>query len=341
MKEILKKLCTETGISGRESEMKNIIKNIISELVGGIAEIINMPNGNIIAVMGNKNSDYNIMIDAHIDRIGLVVTYIDGNGFIKADPVGGIDLRTLPSSAVIINGKEKINGVICTMPPHIDKGEGELSSDKIWIDTGLSADEVKKAVNIGDDILVISSYRELLNNKAAVSALDNRAGCAALIRCMELIKDKTLDCKVSFVFSVQEETNESGAKTAAFMLNPNEAVIVDVGFASQDGVPSEKSGKIGCGSIISIAPVLSKKVTKQLINIAEEIKIDVDFEVDGGNTGTNADGVAVTKNGIPCGVLSIPEKNMHSQTEMVSLDDIEKTSKILSEYLIRGGIKNA
>ena len=291
--------------------------------------------------MGDNNSKKHIMLDAHVDRIGLVVTYINENGFIKAEPVGGIDLRTLQSSAVKVLGKENILGVICTMPPHLSKNDDELSKDKIWIDTGLSADEVKNLVSLGDKIIVCSEFRELLNNQVAVSALDNRAGCAVLVKCAELLKDKNLPCRLSLVFSVQEEISELGAGISAYSLEPDEAIVVDVGFAKQDGVPDEKSGKIGCGAIISISPVLSKKVTDKIKDIAKRLDMECDYEVCGGSTGTNADKISVSRGGIMTGCISIPEKNMHTQVEVVSLDDMEKIAELLAVYVQEGGAENA
>jgi len=337
MKEILKKLCIDKGVSGSENEMLDVIK----ELVGDFAEVSADGMGDILVTMGDNNSKKHIMLDAHIDRIGLVVTYINENGFIKAEPVGGIDLRTLQSSAVKVLGKENILGVICTMPPHLSKNDDELSKDKIWIDTGLSADEVKKLVSLGDKIIVCSEFRELLNNQVAVSALDNRAGCAVLVKCAELLKDKNLPCRLSLVFSVQEETSELGAGISAYSLEPNEAVVVDVGFAKQDGVPDEKSGKIGCGAIISISPVLSKKVTDKIKDIAKRLDMECDYEVCGGATGTNADKISSSRGGIMTGCISIPEKNMHTQVEVVSLDDMEKIAELLSIYVQEGGACNA
>ncbi len=337
MKEILKKLCIDKGVSGSETEMLDVIK----ELVGDFAEVSADGMGDILVTMGDKNAKKHIMLDAHVDRIGLVVTYINENGFIKAEPVGGIDLRTLQSSAVKVLAKENILGVICTMPPHLSKNDDELSKDKIWIDTGLSADEVKKLVSLGDKIIVCSEFRELLNNQVAVSALDNRAGCAVLVKCAELLKDKNLPCRLSLVFSVQEETSELGAGISAYSLEPNEAVVVDVGFAKQDGVSDEKSGKIGCGAIISISPVLSKKVTDKIKDIAKRLDMECDYEVCGGATGTNADKVSSSRGGIMTGCISIPEKNMHTQVEVVSLDDMEKIAELLSIYVQEGGACNA
>ena len=306
MKEILKELCIDKGVSGSENEMLDVIK----ELVGDFAEVSVDGMGDILVTMGDKNAKKHIMLDAHMDRIGLIVTYINENGFIKAEPVGGIDLRTLQSSAVKVLGKETILGVICTMPPHLSKNDDELSKDKIWIDTGLSADEVKNLVSLGDKIIVCSEFRELLNNQVAVSALDNRAGCAVLVKCAELLKNKDIPCRLSLVFSVQEETSELGAG-------------------------------ICCGAIISISPVLSKKVTDKIKAIAKRLEMECDYEVCGGSTGTNADKISSSRGGIMTGCISIPEKNMHTQVEVVSLEDMEKIAELLAVYVQEGGAVNA
>lgn len=336
VKEILRSLCAEKGVSGREEEMYKTA----AYLVGGIADRITcLPTGTVIASVGSDDAKRHIMLDAHLDRIGLVVTYINDDGFLKAEPVGGIDMRALSGAAVTIrvkNHDEALTGVICTLPPHLVKDEKGLTRDMIWIDTGLPAERVHELVSIGDEVIVKSSFRELLNNTVAVSALDNRAGCAVIIRCAQLLSGKLENTRLSLVFSSQEETNESGAKTAAFILEPDEAIIVDVGFASQEGVPSDKSGALGKGPIISIAPTLSRRMTDGLISAAKKLGLTYDFEVDGGSTGTNADGIAVTRGGIPCAVISVPEKNMHTQTETVSLDDIESTARVIAEYISGG-----
>lgn len=337
MKEILKKLCVDKGVSGNERQMFDVIQ----ELVGDFAKVSIDHMGDILVSMGNLKAEKHIMLDAHMDRIGLVVTYINDEGFIKAEPVGGIDLRTLQSSAVKILGKEDILGVVCTMPPHLSKGDDELSKDKIWIDTGLPVDRVKKMVSLGDSIIVCSEFRELLNHQVAVSALDNRAGCAVLVKCAELLKNKELPCRLSLVFSVQEETSELGAGISAYALAPDEAIVVDVGFAKQSGVPDEKSGKIGCGAIISISPVLSRKVTDKIKGIAKRLEMECDYEVCGGSMGTNADKISVSKYGVMTGCISIPEKNMHTQVEIVSLDDMEKIAELLAIYVQEGGCDNA
>ena len=335
MKEILKKLCTDKGVSGSETEMLSTVR----ELIGDFTVISADASGNIIAATGSGQK--HIMLDAHMDRIGLVITYIDENGFLKAEPVGGIDLRSLPGAAVRILGREGLLGMICTVPPHLEKESGELSRDKIWIDTGLPAKKVKELVSLGDKAVLCSSFKELLGDRVAVSALDDRSGCAVLIRCAQLLRDKELPCRVSFVFSSQEETGELGAGTSAFTLAPDEAVAVDVGFAAQEGVPPEKSGKLGCGAIISISPVLSRAVTDKLIEISKRLSMDIDYEVCGGSTGTNADRIAASRGGVRTGCISIPSKNMHTPAEIVALGDMEKLAELLAIYISEGGAANA
>ncbi len=335
-KKILQKLCTDCGVSGREGEMLDIIRELSEKYAYDVRQL---PTGTIVASVGDKNAKHHVMLDAHIDRIGLVVTYINEDGFLKAEPVGGMDLRALAGTAVTVQGREEVTGIICTLPPHLIKKEEGMTRDKIWIDTGLAPEKVSELIGIGDTAIVKSSFRELLGDKVAVSGLDNRAGCAVILKCTQIVSSKLKNTRLSLVFSSQEETNESGASTAAFLLEPDESIIVDVGFAKQEGVPASLSGAIGKGPIISIAPVLSRTVTNGLIESAKKLGSDFDYEVDGSTTGTNADGVAITKGGIPCAVISVPEKNMHTQTEIVSLEDIENTAKIIAGYLLGGASK--
>lgn len=338
MKEILSELCAVCGVSGNEYEVSEIAANMLRRYTDNVTI---EPNGNVIAQFGCSEQKH-IMFDAHIDRIGFVVTYIDENGFLKGSPCGGLDMRTLPGSSVTICGKEPITGVICTLPPHLHKDEASaVDKDEIWIDTGLSYDIVKEKISLGDTVILNSFMRSLLNNRVACGALDNRIGCAVLIRCAALLHGKELPCKVSIVLSVQEETTESGAKTCADKLYPDEAVVVDVGFAHQTGVPPEKSGALGCGGIISIAPVLSKPVTNKLIQLSKEMGLVCDYEVCGGTTGTNADAISSARGGVACGIISIPERNMHTQVEVIDLKDAENIANLLVKYIFDGGAENA
>lgn len=339
MMEILRRLSAEEGVSGEEKALLPVLR----ELLPGMP-LRALPGGSMVLSMGPKQAKRHVMVDAHIDRIGLIVTWVDPQGFLKAEPVGGVDLRSLPGSAVRVRtaAGETLLGVVCTTPPHLAKEEASLSKDAIWIDAGLSPAEAHRRISPGDMAVVTGFFRPLLSGKAAVGGADNRGGCAVLVRCAQLLSEECPeDCRVSLVFSSQEETSESGAKTAAFALEPTEAVVVDAGFGSQDGVPKEKSAPVGGGLIFSIAPVLSRELTNQLITFAEKRKVGVFYEVSGRSTGTNADAIAVSRGGVPCGVVSFPVKNMHTQAEMLSVSDLESAAWVICDYIREGGVRHA
>lgn len=335
MKEILNKLCMACGVSGNEYDVSEIAAEMLKDYT---QNVIIDNNGNVYANFGKADTPKSILLDAHIDRIGLVVTYIDDNGFLKGGSCGGLDMRTLPGSSVTVYGKEPITGVICTLPPHLQKDDSQaIDKDEIWIDTGLPCEVVREKVSLGDCVMLNSFMRPLLNDRVACGALDNRIGCAVLIRCAELLKDKELPCRLTILLSVQEETTESGAKTGIDNFFSDEAVIVDVGFAHQNGVPNEKSGALGGGSIITLAPSLSKPVTEKLIEISKEMGLACDYEVCGGTTGTNADAIASARSGVACGVISIPERNMHTQVEVIDLKDAENIAQLLAKFILGNG----
>lgn len=338
MKDLILKLCNSYGVSGTEKYAAEFVMSEMSKY----AQTSIDKNGNIIATMGKMDSLNHIMLDAHLDQIGLVVTYIDENGFIKVAPCGGVDRRVLLGSAVAILGKNKITGIICCQPPHLSNGQVDkvLGFEDIYIDTGFCKDKVCESISIGDKVVFLSKCKELLNDRISSSGLDNRAGVAALIRCAEILSKEKLNCKVSFLFSVQEEIGAMGAETGAFLLTPSQAISVDVSFANQPFVPREKAGVLGNGPMIGIAPSLSNDITNKLIKLSKDNNIPYQLEVMSGQTGTNADKISITKEGIPCGLVSIPQRNMHTAVEIVDLEDIENISKLLTIYILDGGMYN-
>lgn len=337
MKELLFRLCTAHGTPGDEGGAAEVARQALA----AYAQVETDRNGNVIAHMGDPKAAKHILFDAHIDQIGMIVTWIDDHGFLKAAPCGGVDRRVLPGSAVKICGKEEITGIICCTPPHLSQGgEDKVPSfDQLYIDTGLTGEKARELIAPGDRILFTEQPKELLHGRVSVPALDDRSGVMALVRCAELLsKEKTLPCRVTFLLSVQEETGAAGAHTAAFSLHPDEAVMVDVSFSTQPGVPREKAAQLGKGTMIGIAPTLCREVTDTLKRLAEEHQVPYQLEVMGGETGTNADAVGVTRGGVRCGLLSIPERYMHTPVEVLELEDIESTARLLALYAKKGGI---
>lgn len=330
MKDLLFSLCTARGVSGSEHGAGGAAKEYLSRY----ADVTEDQNGNLFGVLGDPGGKYHILLDAHLDQIGLIVTRIDEKGFIKAEPCGGMDRRVLQGSPFLALGKEEVSCVCGCMPPHLsDGGEDKpVPADALWFDTGLPAQQVKDLVSLGDRIVFDSSPKELLGSRVSCAALDNRAGVAVMLRCAEKLSRKALACKITIALTAQEEISGSGARTAAFAQYPNEAIVVDVSFARQSGVTAEKSGAMGKGPMIAVAPTISKDLSKALITLANEKEIPHQLEVMGAATGTNADYISSARGGVKTALVSLPLRSMHTQAEVIDLNDIESCAELLCAY---------
>ncbi|MDE7389515.1 MAG: M42 family peptidase [Lachnospiraceae bacterium] len=329
---LLSRLCTAKGVSGREEEVCCLIANELE----GIADSVAVDkNNNVTAVIGDV-SNHNIMLDAHIDEIGFVVVFIDEKGFLKVTPCGGMDCRVVQDSRFkVLTESGEITAVACCMPPHLsDGGEDKApSADCIYLDTGLPAEKVRELVRLGDTVAYDTTPCMLLNNRFTCCSTDNRASCALLIRVAQLLKEKPVTSGVTLVFTSQEETFGKGASAAAYSIYPDEAISVDVSFARQSGVAAYESGELGKGGMICISPVLSRNMTDKLIELSKAEQLPYQLEVVGGATGTNADRISITRDGIPTALVSVPQRSMHTCAEVVSIDDIESIAKLLYVYI--------
>ncbi len=337
MKELIFELCNCNGVSGDE----NNIAKLCAEKLNKFGKVTIDNNNSVIAVLGNVNAEKTIMLDAHIDQIGFIVTEIDDKGFLKVDKCGGIDYRTLLGSPVRIFGKEELTGIICCMPPHLSDGneDNAVDGDKLWIDLGLPVEIVNEKVSIGDRGTFCSNFKSLLNNRISSLALDNRAGVAAIIKVCELIHNKELPYKVVVLLSCQEETYGTGAKTKSFQYEPDECICVDVSFSNQQEITDSYSNiELGKGPMLCYSSTLNKDMSNKLKAIALNEDIPTQIEVCAGRTGTNADHISTSKRGVKSTVLSIPQRNMHTQVEIVDLKDVENTAKLIAKYIILGGV---
>lgn len=285
----------------------------------------------------NSNKAKTVLIEAHIDEVGMIVTNVDDNGFVTVAACGGIDVKTLPSSTVVIHSKEKVTGVFCTTPPHLSKSDETYESiSDLKIDTGLNK-KAKEIISVGDFVTYDVKATSLCESRISGKSLDNRAGCAALLLLAEKLSGKELPVNVVLMFSDSEELGMRGARTAAYGITADEAVAVDVSFALAPDLPTNKCGHLSKGTMIGISPILSSAVYKKLLALAKEKDIAYQTEVMGGTTGTDADVISVTKEGIPCGLLSVPLRNMHSSVEVVDINDIKATADLLEAYILDGG----
>lgn len=325
--DLLKTLTSSVAVSGAEDNIVHLLSDILKDYGTVTVDSFN----NIFCTFG---TGIHILIDAHIDEIGLLVKNISEDGFIKVDKCGGVNRRMLLGSEVTVFGDAEYRGVISTLPPHLQKSEdGKMAPEfeDVSIDVGMCKLEAEKHIHPGDKITFNRNFAELIGNQVAGSALDNRAGVAAVLLAAERLRN--MNAKVTFMFSAQEEVGLRGAKIGAYHNDIDEAIVVDVSFAYTPFCKHTDCGDIGKGPMIGISPFLDRGMSDRLIGIAEREGIPYQTEVMSGATGTNADVITVTKSGIKAALLSIPEKYMHSTVEVVDITDIENVADLIVAYV--------
>lgn len=331
LKNVIFDLSSADGMSGEEScaaqYALKYLKNYTDDCF--------IKNGNVIGNFGNrKNGTPHILIDAHIDQVGLIVTNIYESGFIGFSNVGGIDRRLLPAQQVCIHGKKKLAGVVCSTPPHLSGSDNKINKiEDFYIDTGMSFEAVSNIVEPGDRITFASMPKELLNDRITGPALDDRSGVASILYALELLRNQKYECSFSVTFSAQEELGERGAKIAAFDIDPDIALAVDVSFAYCLGDREYECGKMGQGPMIGISPSLSREISDKLIEISKNENIPYQLEVMNGLTSTNADQFSVNRTGCKACTVSIPLKYMHTPSEIIQIDDVENTGRLIAAYI--------
>lgn len=333
----LKDLCFElsevSGTSGNEKSAASVAFEKLSKYMITKSDRL----GNVIGTTGNGKT--HILLDAHLDQIGLIVRGIDEKGFLLIDKIGGADLRVLTGAEVIVHGKKDLFGVVCSVPPHLAKDEDskKLNIRQMAVDIGFSKDDAEKLVTVGDRISLRNNQYNLLGDNVSSGAFDNRCSIAAIIYALELVKNKIPEITLSVIFSTMEETGGSGAKTAAFSLMPDYSIVVDVGFGDDPYTDKKDTVFLGKGPSIGIAPVLDSSMIDELVGIAEESSIPYQHDVMGRTTGTNADSISVTGAGVKTALLSIPLRYMHTANEIINIKDIEYTGKLIAAYLLKKG----
>ena len=189
-------LCAEHGTSGCEGDVFKVAKKEL----GFCKEVCENELGGVVGIFGDLSSKRRILLDAHIDQIGMIVTDIDENGFLHVTNVGGVDRRTLPGSPVTVFGTETVTGIGCTLPPHLAKGDDKIKPvAEQCIDLGLPKEEVEKLVAVGDRAALTRPLKKLMGNRITGTALDDRAGCACVIRAAQLANEQNPDCCVGAV----------------------------------------------------------------------------------------------------------------------------------------------
>lgn len=334
MKEDLKQLCLADGAAG----MQGVVKTAIAMLQDLTDEVFADAMGNVLALRYSKTPNAaTIMLEAHLDEIGFLVTHIDEKGFVYVAGSGGVDGRVLTAQEVVVHGDNDYIGVFCSTPPHLSGKDGALPElGKRGIDVGLTGEEAKARIPLGSRVTFVSHFCELTDGVVCSKALDDRAGMAAILHCLRQLDD-TCPMNVAVAFCVQEELGCRGSDPAARRLQPDCAIVTDVSFALTPDADPNKCGKLGKGVMIGISPILDSGMSDCLLDLAKAKEIPYQYEIMGGGTGTDADHISGCLYGIPTALLSIPQKYMHTPIEVVDLRDVEAVGDLMAAYIRKGG----
>ncbi len=331
--ELLSKICTVPGAPGFEQRVREMVINEVRDLVDDL-EIDNM--GNVYAIKRGKASK-KVMIGAHMDEIGFIVTHIDDNGFIRFHTLGGFDPKTLTAQRVLIHGKKDIVGVMASKPIHVMSPEERNKVAKIkdyFIDTGLSADEVKEIVSVGDSITREREFIEM-GNCVNGKSLDNRLAVFILIETLRNLKDKEVPYDIYGVFTVQEEVGIRGANVSSMRIKPDFGFGLDttIAFDLPGASAHEKITKLGEGTAIKImdaSTICDYRMVAFMKKTAENHNIKWQPEILTAG-GTDTAGIQrMTEGGSIAGAVSIPTRHLHQVIEMAHKEDIKGSIDLLT-----------
>lgn len=335
VKSHLKKLVEAHGPSGYETAVRLILTEEWRDLtdeqsVDGLGSLIAVKKATQTADAPARK----IMLAAHMDEIGMLVRDIV-DGFIYLTRISGVDNRVMLSQTVMVHGRKgsTFPGIVAAVPPHLlteAQRQKYPTWDELIVDIGLPADEVEKWVRIGDPVTVDVPMLELMGNKVAAKAMDDRSCIAIITACLHELRRMHHSWDVYAVGTVQEETGLFGASTSAELINPDIAIALDVGFAKQPGVDGDD---MGGGPVLAIGPNLHPKLTEKLRETAKRYDIKIQDEALAGHTGTDAWAIQIARNGIPTALFSLPLRNMHSPVETADIRDIERTGRLLALFI--------
>ncbi len=332
MKDALERLCVQTAPSGFEGPAARTAVELLRPLMD---EVSIDRSGSVIGVRRCGKPDAGrLLLDAHLDEIGLIVTGIE-DGFLRFSTIGGVDPRMLPDRELTVLTQPPIFGVVACLPPHVQK-EGDsnraIPIPELMVDIGMTQEQAKQAVPIGTPMVFRGGCSPLGERQMCGKSMDDRSCFVTLLRAAELLKDETLDVDLYIVGSVSEEFSGVGAKTSAFAIEPDWCVAVDVTHGRTPDGPGERTFALGGGPAIGVGPNMTGWMTRRMIAKARALGLDFQQEVMGGHTGTNGWYLQISREGVATSVVSLPLKYMHSPVEVLDLEDMEHVAQLLAAF---------
>ncbi|MDR0916825.1 MAG: M20/M25/M40 family metallo-hydrolase [Oscillospiraceae bacterium] len=333
--DILQRLSATDAPSGFEQPVAELAAELLRPYC---AEVTVDPLGSVIARRPcGREGAKRVLLDAHIDEIGFVITGEDA-GFLRFSNIGGVDPRVLPASTLKILTEPPIFGVVDVMPPHV-LAAGE--SDKAQKIEDLRLDVGGVSVPVGTPAVFAVPSTSIGEHFFMGKALDDRACFAAIVAALDKLGDTPLDFDVYVLASTQEEVGTRGAQPAAYAINPDFAIVADVTFGDQPDLKPHETAKLGSGASIDLCPNADRAFSKKIIAIAEKIGKPLQIFANGeGQSGTNAAEIQLARDGVVTALLGLPLRYMHTPSETLDLRDVDALAEIIAETL-KGGVINA
>jgi endoglucanase len=334
--DFLKKLLSTPSPSGYESQIQAVVREYAASFADEVSTDV---HGNVIACK-NPEAPLRLMFAGHCDQIGLLVTQIDDSGFIYTQPIGGWDPIQLVGQRMTIWAEAgSIPAVIARKPIHLlreDERKQVPKQEDLWLDIGASnKEEAASLIRIGDPVTLELGYQEMRNNLANAPGMDNRTGLWVVMEALRRAAAKDLRCGIYAVSTVQEEIGLRGARTSAFSVDPQVAIAVDVTHATDcPTIDKRQQGEValGKGPVIYRGPNMNPVVTKRLLDLCAEHELPYQLAAIGRATPNDTNTIQVSRSGVATGLVSIPNRYMHSAVETISLDDIDRSADLLAAF---------
>ncbi len=330
----LKSLISAPGLSGYEGPIRMLIEAAWQPLTDELSV------SRLGSLHGLKRGTApqprpSILLAAHMDAIGLMVTGVEGE-FLRVTEIGGVDPRVLPGQSVMVYALENLPGVVVQPPARLlptEAQSGPVPLKYLLVDTGLRAEDLQRLVRPGDIISFAQPPVEMSGENLFGHSLDNRASVAAITLFLQELQGKKHAWDVWAVATAQEEETMGGAATSAFQIQPDLAVAVDVTFGKGPGTPEHRSFQLGKGPVLGWGPNIHPGLYKAFKDLADQLEIPYQIEVMPRHSGTDAFRLQVSAEGIPTMVLSIPLRYMHTPVETIALKDVRRAARLLAEFV--------
>jgi endoglucanase len=341
----LKNLLETPSPSGFERPIQEVVRAWARHYAD---EVRTDRHGNVLAVRHPSPeragaANQRIMLAGHCDQIGLMVQHIDENGFLYIQPIGGWDMQILLGQYLTVWARQgPITAVVARRAPHLMTPEERIKVPQftdVWADIGAKdKKEAETLVTHGDPVTFALGYRPMLNTLAASPAMDDKVGVWVVMEALRLLHGKPLQVSVYCVSTVQEEIGLRGATTSAYGIHPTVGIAVDVCHATDTpGNDKKQLGdtKLGAGPVLFRGPNINPKVLDQLQESAESREIPIQLRGVPRATGTDANAIQLSRDGVATGLIGIPNRYMHSPVEVVDLADLERAAQVLAEFCLR------